>query len=266
MNDGVVGTVSVVMIAQDEAARIGAAIRSCAPFADEVVVVDGGSSDDTVAVCEALGARVVRNPWPGYAAQRALSITEAHGDWVFVLDADEVVGAELAQEIRAVTRRPDPDVDAYELVRVGDFFGHWVGPDRQVRLCRRAQAQITDVAVHERITVPEGRLGVLRGPLWHYGFRSISDHVRRVDHYTDLESETALAAGRRFSLGRLLWRPPAHFGLEYVGRGLFRKGMAGFAVAGFWALYEVLVELKLYERGPGSAAGGHEPPPDAPRR
>lgn len=264
---GVIGgnggaTVTAVLIAQDEAERIAQAVRSCRAFTDDVLVVDGGSTDGTVAAAEAAGARVIANPWPGYAEQRAFALSRATGDWIFFLDADEVVGEQLAASVRAVVAADGP-LDGYELQRVGDFFGRWVGPDTQLRLARRSTASVTRTTVHERIDVGAGRTGELSGVLWHFGFRSTGDHLRRFERYTQLEAEERYARGERFSPVKLAWRPAGHAALELLGRGLFRKGTAGVAVAGFWAVYEFLVQVKLYElqwRREGSTA--HEPPAD----
>ena len=248
---------SVLMIVQDEVNRVEAAIRSVASFADEVVVVDGGSQDDTVDLCRSLGCRVLENPWPGYAQQRQYALAAARGEWVFFLDADEVVGPELAKDVRRVIEMSGAST-AYAVTRVGDFFGRWVGLDEQLRMCRRDEAHILDVLVHEHLSVPARATGHLDGKLWHYGFRSVSDHVKRFDRYTTLEAEAARRAGRRFALKRLVLRPPAHFVLEYAVRGLHRRGVPGLAVALFWFLYDVLVELKVYELEWQAGGGVHQ--------
>lgn len=250
-------TISVLIIARDEEERIGDAIRSCRPFADEVVVVDGGSTDSTVALARSLGADVDVHEWRGFAAQRRHALSRARCGWVFFIDADEVVGEHLAGAIREAVRR-EGGPDGYEVIRVGDFFGQWVGGDRQLRLCRRAAATIHDAEVHERLEV-DGEVGELDGVLWHLGFRSVQDHVHRFNRYTDLEARQAVADGRSFSLVRLLTRPPAHFALVYFGRGLARRGVAGLAVATFWAVYDLLVELKLYEAGWRQRDARHRP-------
>lgn len=253
--------VTAVLIAQDEAERIEAAITSCRAFCDDVLVVDGGSSDGTVAAAEAAGARVVHNPWPGYAQQRAFALSQVDRPWVFFLDADEVVGTALADSIRAVVAADGPH-DGYELSRVGDFFGRWVGPDRQLRLARRTSATITQTLVHERVDVGTGTTGDLPGVLWHFGFRSTTDHLRRFERYTQLEAEERYARGERYSALKLAWRPLGHAALELFARGLARKGRAGVAVAGFWGVYEFLVQVKLHELQWRHEGAPHERPAD----
>lgn len=254
-------TLDVLMIVQDEQERVAAAVTSVRSIARNVIVVDGGSQDSTVEICRALGCIVYENPWPGYAQQRLFALGKATSTWVLNLDADEVVSLELATSIVTVLN-DGTELDGFTLTRVGDFLGRWVGPDEQLRLCRLDKANIPDVLVHEGFALPPDRVGRLSGTLWHYGFRSLEDHVRRFDRYTSLEASIARKNGRAPSLSRLLLRPPAHFALEYFARGLYKKGRPGFAVAWFWALYEFLKEMKVYElnwrESNGGRSGSHE--------
>lgn len=94
--------ISVVIIAQDDGTRITAAIKSCKPFADDIVVIDGGSKDNTIQVAESLGCRVFSNPWAGYAKQRMFGVEKAEFDWIFLIDTDEVVDAELLGDLLKV--------------------------------------------------------------------------------------------------------------------------------------------------------------------
>lgn len=243
------GRISVVIIAQDDEARIAAAIVSCKPFADEIVVVDGGSQDGTARVAELLGCKVLRNPWPGYAKQRNYGSAAAAHDWIFFIDTDEVVTDRLAESIRRIKKELADPAKAYAVFRMGDFLGRWLeNGEYLVRLYNRAQVRYAESLVHEKPDISGDRVVRLKGTLLHYGFRSVQDHVRRFNVYTDLEAEAARLAGRRFRWGRLLLRPPARFLHKYLLQGLFRKGVPGFAVAVFWAQYEFLVSLKQYER------------------
>jgi glycosyltransferase involved in cell wall biosynthesis len=243
-------SVSVVLITQDEEDRIANAIRSCSGFADEVVVIDGGSRDSTSDRARELGCRVFVNPWPGYARQRTFGVERAIHPWVFLIDSDEVVGEDLASAIRSWKHLPSLDADAFAVCRVGDFFGKWLdtsGGEYLVRLYNRTVFQIEDVPVHEKPDVGASPVGKLPGTLWHHGFRSMSNLVVRFNRYTDLEAEKADLAGRRFSLLRLLTRPPARFLHRYVWQRMYRKGITGLAVAMLWSYYEFLREIKLYE-------------------
>src|SRR5688572_7279884 len=210
--------VSAVIIAQDEAGRIGNAIRSCQAFADEVLVVDGGSRDGTVSRARELGCTVYEHPWPGYAAQRNYAADRAAHPWVFFIDADEVVGEDLQRSLIAWRQSGTPSAEAYTVCRVGDFLGRWLessGGEYLVRLYNRDASRVSNRPVHERPEVNPAKVGALPGRLWHHGFRSVEDHVIRFNRYTSLEAQHARSQGRRFSLPRLLFRPPARFLQRY---------------------------------------------------
>lgn len=240
--------VSAVIIAKDEAERLKSCVESCRPFADEIVVVDGGSEDRTVEVARALGCAVYENEWSGFGPQRNFGAERASGDWIFWIDADEVAGPELAAAIQAWKREPDQGVSAFAVERVGDFMGRWLhgASEWLVRLYDRRRCRVSDEFVHETVEGP-GEPARMRGRLWHYGFRSLSDHVARFDRYTTLEAEKAWSRGRRFSFWRLLWRPPARLFQMLFLRRMYREGAAGIAVCALWVEYEAMRELKLRE-------------------
>jgi glycosyltransferase involved in cell wall biosynthesis len=241
--------ISVVIITQDEADRTARALQSCLSFADEIVVVDGGSTDTTVAQAQALGGQVYVNPWPGYAKQRNFGAAKAASEWIFMLDSDEVVDAELAEALNAWKQLPADGVYAYRFKRVGNFFDAWLETtsDQLIRLYHRQHISIPEVVVHEEPDPGNLSVGILAGTIWHYGFRSLHDHVLRFNKYTDLDAEALRQKGKTFSPLRLLTRPLARFFQKYVFQRLYAKGMAGLSVALLWSYYEILRELKLYE-------------------
>ncbi|MEC0227202.1 glycosyltransferase family 2 protein [Paenibacillus alba] len=239
---------SVVIIAQNDESRIGSAISSCKSFADEIVVIDGGSKDATVRVSEQLGCKVFTNAWPGYAKQRIYGSDRATYDWIFVIDTDEVVSEPLAAAIRELKLDLSDTSRAYSVLRIGDFLGRWMGKGEQlVRLYNRTEFQYRDSLVHETPDVPQDKVAYLPGILWHYGFRSIHDHIQRFNKYTDLEAEGAVAQGKRFNIVRMMVRPPLRIVQKYIFQGLYKKGIPGLAVSLFWGMYEFLVCIKQYE-------------------
>jgi glycosyltransferase involved in cell wall biosynthesis len=241
--------ISVVIIAQNEAERIANAVRSCFSFADEIVVVDGGSQDATVECARSLGCKVYENPWPGYGRQRNFGGDKATHDWIFIIDADEVVSEELATVIWQWKISPHLEAHAFAIHRVGDFLGKWLegNIEDQIRLYNKKVFRIEEVLVHESPNVGNAPVVRLPGILWHHGFRSIDDHVKRFNKYTDLEADKAFLEGRKFSVARLLLRPIARFVQKYLLKGLYKKGVTGFAVGLLWIYYELLIEIKLYE-------------------
>lgn len=242
-------SISTVIIAQNEEECITNAIQSCLPFADEIVVIDGGSQDATVQISESLGCKVYMNPWPGYAKQRNFGADQAKHDWIFFLDADEVVDTELAIALLAWKKSIEPTTKALSVRRVGDFFGQWLDSraEAHVRLYDKTQLRIKDVLVHEGPDVKDEPVALLPGTLWHQGFRDMSDLVIRFNKYTDLDAKQAHISGERFNLIRLLFKPPAKFLQQYLWYGMYRQGLAGFTLSSLWGYYIFLKEIKLYE-------------------
>ncbi len=242
---------SAVLIAQDEQTRIADAVASAA-FCDEVLVVDGGSRDRTGEVAAAAGARVLENrPFPGFVPQRRFAAAAARHDWLLVLDADERVTPALRQEIEAL-RALEPALAGYRIPRVTHYLGREIRgtdwyPDPQLRLLDRRRAHWPDALVHESARV-DGPVGRLRGELEHRPYASVSDHLLRIDRYTTLWAEQAAAAGRRAGLVELAGAPAWAFVRNYLVRGGFLLGAAGFTVSRLNAFYVFLKLAKLRER------------------
>jgi glycosyltransferase involved in cell wall biosynthesis len=241
--------ISTVIIAQNESECIANAIRSCIPFSDEIVVVDGGSQDDTVQIAETLACKVYHHPWSGYANQRNFGADQAEYDWIFFIDADEVVDQKLTEALLDWKQTPNLTANAFSALRIGDFWNRWLDsrPEAHTRLYNKQVFRIKDVLVHEGPNIGNAPVIKLPGVIWHYGFRDLSDLVIRFNRYTDLDAQQAHRNGQRFSLLRLLLKPSAKFLQQYLWYGLYRQGLAGFALAGLWSYYMFLKELKLYE-------------------
>jgi len=242
--------VSVVIIAKDEAVRIARTIASAVDVVDEVLVVDGGSRDDTVDISIANRARVVVNAWPGFAEQRNFGAAAAKNDWIFQLDADEVFDADLAAYVAKFSSSSTPEDLAFEFTRIGDFLGQWLpGQDRNkhVRLYNRRQYSFRAVEVHEGINAPPEKVQSGAGIILHYGFRSISDHVIRFNKYTDLEARQRFSDGQKFSLPYFIFRPPARFAYQMLMGRLWRQGVVGVFVSLLWVYYDLTIQMKLFE-------------------
>jgi glycosyltransferase involved in cell wall biosynthesis len=240
---------SVTVITRNEAANLAAALESVA-WADEIVVVDAESSDETVATARRFTDRVAVRKWPGYVDQKNFAASLASHDWILSLDADERVTPALADEIRR-TLAAQPAHVAFDIPRVTWHLGRWIRstdwyPDRQRRLYDRRAARWAGGYVHERIEA-DGSIGSLDGELQHFAYRDISDHLETIDRYTTFAARQMQEAGRRATWLQIAGHPPLAFLRNYVARGGYRDGVAGLIVSTLNAYYVFLKFAKLRE-------------------
>jgi glycosyltransferase involved in cell wall biosynthesis len=243
--------VSVTIITKNEAARLDAALASVA-WADEIVVVDAGSTDATADIARRTAARVFVEGWPGFPQQKNRAADLATHDWILSIDADEQVSPALADEIRALLAA-GPTVRGYRVPRVTRAFGRelrvtdWY-PDWQLRLYDRRAGRWDEMrTVHESVRVA-GEVGRLRGELRHDGYRDLSEHLQKIDRYTTLAAEANAARGRDASLLAIAVHPPLAFLRNYVLRRGFTAGTAGLVVSAMNSWYVFLKLAKLWER------------------
>jgi glycosyltransferase involved in cell wall biosynthesis len=240
---------SVTVVAKNEAADLGAALASVA-WADEIVVVDSHSTDDTVAIARRHTDRVVVHDWLGHIEQKNFAASLAAHDWILSLDADERVTPALAAEIRAVLAAEPPHA-AFRIPRVTWHLGRWVRstdwyPDHQDRLYDRRRARWTGRYVHEALRA-DGSSGTLRGEIQHYAYKDIADHLETIDRYTTLAARQMREDGRRAGLLQLAGHPPLAFLRNYIVRGGIRDGIPGFIISSMNAYYVFLKFAKLRE-------------------
>lgn len=236
-------TLSVIIITLNEASHIAECLASVA-FADEVIVVDSGSTDGTREIAEAGGARVtLTHDWPGFGKQKNRALDLAGCDWVLSIDADERVTPELALEIQAVLKQAATDADsrtaqvatAYRIARLSNFGGRWIRhsgwwPDRVLRLFERGTARFKDVAVHESV-VTDRPVATLKGHFLHYPYASIEQYIAKINHYSSEAAAMMHARGKRTSVlgawGHASWT----FVRIYLLRKGFLDGREGFILA-----------------------------------
>jgi glycosyltransferase involved in cell wall biosynthesis len=240
---------SVTVITRNEAAGLAAALRSV-EWADEIVVVDSQSTDDTVAIARRFTDRVFVREWGGFVAQKNHAASLASHDWILSLDADERVTPALAGEIRSGLASP-PSHAAFRMPRVTWYLGRWIRttdwyPDLQLRLYDRRAAQWTGQYVHEGVEVG-GTIGTLRGELEHYAYQDLAEHLETIDRYTTLASRQMHEKGRRAGLLGLAVHPLLAFLRNYVARGGFRDKGPGLIVSAMNAYYVFLKLAKLWE-------------------
>jgi glycosyltransferase involved in cell wall biosynthesis len=241
--------VTATVITRNESANIAAALESVR-WADEVIVVDAESTDDTAEIARRYTDKVFVRPWPGYVAQKNFAADQAVHDWIFSLDADERVTPALADEIRALLGG-NPAAAGYRIPRVTFHCGRWIRstdwyPDYQLRLYDRRRARWAGRHVHESVRA-DGPVARLRGEIQHYAYRDIAHHLQTMDRYTSLAAQQMFEDGRRAGWVDILIAPRLAFFRNYILRGGFRDGMAGLIVSAMNGYYVGLKFAKLWE-------------------
>ena len=234
--------ISATIIASNEESAIGRAIASLS-FCDEIVVVDSGSTDRTVDIAESRGALVIRNDWPGYAAQKNFAAKAATHDWILSIDADEEVSPKLAASIQGLRESGTQHV-GFDFARKARYCGQWIEhsgwyPDRKIRLYRRDRGSWKGDFVHESVVV-SGSVGHLDGDLLHYTCDTLQAHRANVERYTDLAAQEIRAAGRKPPIWRVLLAPPYAFVKSYLLQLGLLDGAAGLTIARMAARYVYL--------------------------
>ncbi|MYN13849.1 glycosyltransferase [Pusillimonas sp. TS35] len=255
-------TLSVIIITKNEAANIGACLDSVA-FADEIIVLDSGSTDGTREIAAARGARVsLSDDWPGFGIQKNRALDLATGEWVLSLDADERVPAELAAAIQAAMAAPA--ADAYKIARLSNFGGRWIRhsgwwPDYVVRLFRRGSARFKEVAVHESL-LAQGSVAVLPGHFLHYPYADLESFIAKQNHYSSVAAQLLHEKGRTTSVSGAVGHAAWTFVRHYIVRRGFLDGREGFILAimagvGSYFRYTKLLFLNRQgSGGPGKSA------------
>lgn len=226
-------SLSVIIITRDESAVIRRCLQSVA-WADEIIVVDSGSSDDTVAICREFTEQVHVADWPGFGQQKNRALGHAGGDWVLSIDADEYLTPALRIEIER-TLADATACAAYRLPRRSSYCGRFLRhggwwPDYVVRLFRRGQAHFSDDPVHERLLVA-GKTGTLKQPLLHEAFHNLEEVLDKIDRYSTASAAMLRARGHKGSLGRAIGHGIWAFVRTYVLRAGFLDGREGFMLA-----------------------------------
>ena len=247
--------ISATIITFNEQSNIKAACESVA-WADEVVVVDSNSTDQTRELAEACGARVITNAWPGFGAQKQCAVEQATHEWIFSLDADERVSDELRNSIQSLRSANESELaDGYEIARRTYYQQRWIRgggwyPDRQLRLFSKSKGRWKERHIHESVTMnPGARVGRLAGDLLHYTSQDAAHHHRMIgERYAPLAALQMFEDGRRTSVLGVASAGPAAFIRSLILKGGLRDGFAGFTIASFAAHHAFLKHLMLWEK------------------
>lgn len=245
--------ISAVIITRNEESRLAACLASVS-FADEIVVVDSGSSDRTLEIALQYGARIFRQEWLGFGRQKQYAVTCASHDWVLCLDADERVSDALRASIESAME--NPAYGAYRFARCNRFMGRWLKrgegyPDWSLRLFHRAHSRWSEDDIHEKV-LADTSVGTLRGDLMHESEESLAAYLDKQNRYTTLQAQTLQREGRRAGIGQLLVSPLLRFVKFYLVRRGFLDGVPGLvhiAIGCFnsFAKYAKLMELNKRE-------------------
>lgn len=219
---------SAVIITRDAGGQLKACLESLT-FADEILVVDSGSRDNTVPLAISHGARVLHQEWLGYGPQKQFAVEQARHDWVLSLDADERVSDTLRESIRRELSAPRNQV--YVMPRCNRFMSRWLRhgegyPDLSLRLFHRGHARWSDDPIHEKV-IADGPVGRLQGDLLHESHTTIADYLAKQNRYTSLQAEQMFARGQRASASKMLLSPLFRFVKFYFLRLGFLDGIPG---------------------------------------
>ncbi|MEM1159090.1 MAG: glycosyltransferase family 2 protein [Verrucomicrobiota bacterium] len=244
--------ISACIITLNEEENLPRCLTSIGDLADEIVVVDSGSTDRTNYIATDFNARFIRNEWNGYVAQKNFALSKAKFNWVLCLDADEEVSPELRQSILMLkAKKPAETVSGYEMSRVVDYqgthvrFGDWY-PDTLVRLFKKDAAEFAGGHVHERLEI-QGEIKPLKGEIIHHSFKDEADYLQRMDHYSTLWAEQKRVDGESASMlapyTHSIWR----FLRSYLIKGGCRGGSLGLKLSKLQAREVFLKYSKLQE-------------------
>jgi glycosyltransferase involved in cell wall biosynthesis len=223
---------SVIIITKNESANIRACLESVA-WADQIIVVDSGSSDDTIAIAREFTQQVYVHDWPGFGAQKNRALSYATMDWIFSIDADERVTRELRAEIEAAMEQTQ--AVAYEIPRFSSFCGRFIRhsgwyPDYVLRLFRRDKGRFSDVLVHESVQI-QGSAARLKQPIVHYSYRDFDDVLHKLNSYSSAASDMLQRRGKKGSLSQAVLHGLWAFFRTYFLRAGFLDGREGFMLA-----------------------------------
>ncbi len=242
---------SSVIITFNEERNIGRCLDSLSGIADEIVVVDSGSTDKTGEICKKYGVKFVHHPFEGHIEQKNYAITQCSNEFILSMDADEALSPELKESILSV--KNNWEKDGYSFNRLTNYCGKWIHhcgwyPDTKLRLFRKGRGKWAGTNPHDRYFLNDpGSHGKLKGNLLHYSYYSIKDHVEQVNKFTEIAAHAAFKEGKRSSLVLMLVKPAFKFFRDYFLRLGILDGYYGFIICRTSMFASFIKYAKLYE-------------------
>ena len=240
--------ISAVILTYNEEDNIRRCLMSL-DFCQEVVVVDSGSSDNTVQIASEFTDKVLYHPIEGHGPQLNWGIDQTTYDWVLSLDADEEVSFELFESIASVAE--NTDCKGFYINRRIYYLQHWIKfsgwyPQYIMRLFHKKFGRCNEASIHKSISV-QGKTSRLKGDILHYSYKNLAHHISKINDYTSIIAEEHYNRGRRFNPWKAIFAPPAEFLKKFILKRGFLDGYPGFAIAATSAYYSFLKQAKLYE-------------------
>lgn len=236
--------ISATIITYNEERNIERCLRSLQGIADEIVVVDSFSKDNTIAICEKYNAKIFQNPFEGYSAQKRFAISKSSFDIILSLDADEALSEELKESI--LTVKNNDKFDAYQCNRITNFCGSWIKhggwyPDKQLRLWNKLSGNWNNSKIHEKVELNANTtLGQLKGNLLHYSYYNIEEYITQLNKFSNLKADELIRKGKKANIFLLLFKPFVKFLINYFVKLGFLDGYFGF-VLGISSAYATFI-------------------------
>lgn len=243
--------ISAVIITYNEEKKIERCIRSLQRVADEIVIVDSYSTDQTEAICKKFGVRFIQNPFNGYRDQKNFATKQANFDIVLSLDADEALSVELEQSI--LEAKENWSFDAYKFKRLNNYCGQWIYhsnwyPDSKIRLFDRRKGEWGGLNIHETVRMnPGASVGTLGGNLLHWSLSTYEEHIDKANRFSTISAQEYFKMGRKSSIFKIFFNSGWRFFKAYIIKLGFLDGYNGFVISSFSAYTSFLKYLKLHQ-------------------
>lgn len=243
--------ITACIITYNEEDKIERCLQSVS-WADEIIIVDSGSTDKTGEICKQYTDKIEYRAWTGYVDQKNYVVSLAKNDWVLSIDADEEIPIDLKKEIIMILEAEQIVSAGFKIPRISFYLGRWIKhsgwyPDYQLRLFRKSAAKWIGKELHERVQV-SGEVGILRSSLYHYSYSDLTEHIDTVNRFAVLWAKEQIQSGKKKPVAiRLIIHPLIKFVECYVWKRGFIDGYQGLIIAGISAFYVFLRYAKLYE-------------------